>query len=292
MLLDGLLSKIGFSEEDCKDYQKYRQAVDGEVFSLAEKYRIGELHFQEAIEIIKQKEKPEKNLYPSFLIFLLESTDWVYENYQKAGIKEEVFYHSMRDFKYKLDECRRVKGKFGTFVPEWYQRFMELGRFGLGRLQYDVASYDREDITIDGYTVAEGDFILNCHIPSSGPLVPKLCIDSFKDAYGMFQDRLKDGILVIKCCSWLLYPPYQTVFGETSNIYQFAKNFHMVSHRDFDVFAAAWLLFDREYDGDVEKLPADTSLRRKMIAYIKEGGSFGDGTGIILFDGEKVLTRR
>ena len=43
----------------------------------------------------------------------------------------------------------------------------------------------------------------------------------------------------------------------------------------------------------VSQLPRDTTLRRNMVRYIENGGGFGFGFGVILYDGEqkKIINR-
>ena len=155
--------------------------------------------------------------------------------------------------------------------------------------QYNCGVYV---VTVDDFTLNKGDFVLRCHIPSGGPLKPELCRESFQIAYEFFTDRLKDGILPIVCRSWLLYPDYTDVFGENSNTVDFAKNFKIISVHETEGFDEAWRVFGVDYEGDVSKLPTDTTLQRNFIEYIKEGKAFGGGTGVLLFDGKEVLTRR
>ena len=68
---------------------------------------------------------------------------------------------------------------------------------------------------------------------------------------------------------------------------------------DFEIFRIdhsgkfdEWRVFGKEYDIYKDVLPTDTRLQRNFVEYIKNGGTLGGGDGIILFNGEKVLTRR
>ena len=57
---------------------------------------------------------------------------------------------------------------------------------------------------------------------------------------------------------------------------------------DFDVFTSGeysnyseiWRLFDTEYDGDPDHLPANTSLRRAYVDLIRRGEKTGWGKGV------------
>ena len=56
------------------------------------------------------------------------------ERYQRNGMPEELFYHTMSDLRYKLTECMEVYGLVGNFVPWWYYGFFDCSRVALGRL--------------------------------------------------------------------------------------------------------------------------------------------------------------
>ena len=39
----------------------------------------------------------------------------------------------------------------------------------------------------------------------------------------------------------------------------------------------------------LDYVPQDTRLRRNFLHYFREGGTLGEGHGILLFDGEKLI---
>ncbi len=289
MLVPNLLCEIGFTKEEQETYCYYKNMIGKTVDEPARKYMLGITSFEETVESLNCE---CINQYTLHLLFLLECTSYLLDNYTLNGIDRNIFVDSMKDIKYKLDECKKVKNVFGTFVVNWYKGFFEMTRFALGRLQYDVTVHVGDSFELDGFAVKEGDFELNCHIPSAGPFTGKKVTDSLKRAYNFFNDRLKDGILPVRCNSWLLFPPYSKVFGEKSNTLDFVRNFKIYSVTEKDEFGDAWRVFNADYDGDVAKLPSETTMQRSFINYIANGGTFGTAKGIILFDGEDVLTRK
>ena len=291
MLSENIINESCFSDEDRQNYNRYKDKIGDNLTETVNMYMDRKIHMQTALDKIHDIDFGDLNEYTVDLFFVLECTHILGKKYEAEGIGREIFRYMVEDIKYKLDECIRVKNTFGTFVVDWYPGFMELTRVALGRLQYDIIEYDGECITTYGFTLNKGDFALKCHIPSGGPLKPELCIESFKMAYGFFRDKLKNGILPILCRSWLLYPGYRNAFGESSNTVDFVKNFKMLSVHETEKFNEAWRVFGTDCDGDISKLPANTTLQRNFIKYIKAGRSFGGGTGIILYDGKKVLTR-
>lgn len=292
MLVKNLLSEIGFTNDEQKSFYEYKNIIGRKTDNYAEAFMHRNISFNEALAEVRKFQSRKLHQYTIDLLFILDCTGYLLEKYEADGISKNIFIDSMKDIKYKLEECIRVKNIFGTFVAEWFEGFFCLKRFALGRLQYDVQTYDGSAITINDYTIHKGDFILNCHIPSSGPLASELCMESFKTAYKFFKDKLSNDILPIGCDSWLLYPPYRKVFGEKSNISDFASNFEIVKVKNAEKFYDMWRVFGaKAEDGDINNLPANTSMQRNFIDYIKEWPSFGTAEGIILFDGEKVLTR-
>lgn len=144
---------------------------------------------------------------------------------------------------------------------------------------------------IGDYIINKGDFVLKCHIPSGAPLLREQCLESFKMAYEFFKEKIKDNILLIQYGSWLLFPDYQPVFKENSkNIYAFAQNYHIYGSKYYDEFRNGWRIFNVPVtEENINELPTDTRLQRGFLQYLKNGGKHGDGLGVILFDGVKIL---
>lgn len=294
MLTQGLLKKIGFTDEQILEYNKYDAIYGEEAEKYAAMFMVDKADYKETLEKLHNHIGNAVHTYTLDLIFVLHCSEFLRLEYLKNNINEELFYNAMNDITYKLRECLSVKKVFGhSNVANWYYGFFVLKRFALGRLQYDILEFPEEDITILGKVIKKGSFVLGCHIPSSGRLTQELCLDSYKKAYEFFKDRLgDDGILVIRCASWLLYEPYLNVFGATSNTGLFMRNFKVYSNLERESFQNGWRLFgvDCPADVDPDTLPSDTTMRRSFIDYMKKGGSHGVGIGAILFDGEKILT--
>ena len=92
------------------------------------------------------------------------------------------------------------------------------------------------------------------------------------------------------CCgSWLLYPRHREFLPEKSNILRFLDDFEIVSWAEKENFGDAWRVFGRYSELPVEQLPRDTSLRRAYADWLAAGNKTGDGYGLFLFDGEKIV---
>lgn len=293
---DYILNELCFDDEDRREYYEYDDIIGGRIQGLAERFMNREIPFEEAVRLARETCPDEISEHTCDLFFVLECAALLEKKYEEKAFDKELFTGVVRDIKCKIDECRKTKNVFGTFVIEWYKGFFELTRFSLGRLQYDKARCDRDwkdkdSGVIGDFTLNDGDFVLACHIPSSGPLKAESVIESLKIAYDFFGDSIKDGIMPVVCSSWLLYPDYQDVFGRESNIGNFARNFKIRKVHHSDKFTDAWRVFGMDYDNNLSKLPSETSLQKKFIEYMKTKNQFGVGRGILLFDGNRVLTR-
>ena len=196
--------------------------------------------------------------------------------YLESGVKEKIFWDTAVDFRCKIEECKRVYGVWGIFAFEWYRFLFEAKIFKLGRLEFER----REDGNI------------GIHIPSCGPLDYEEVLDSYRRAYAFFGG-FEGEPMPLLCHSYLLFPAYQeNVFAETSNIHRFVKDFQIIRVDESKVFRDAWRVYGTFYNGDVSVLPQNTSLQRAFTAYIKKGGAFGVGLGLLLIDGKTVRTDR
>jgi hypothetical protein len=181
-------------------------------------------------------------------------------------------------------ECKTVKGVWGTFVGWWYHEFFRLARFGLGRLQYEKVPFRCEEY----HGIKKGDIVFNCHIPSSGPLLREEVIDSLKKAHAFYRDELKDGIFILVCSSWLLYPPMYEVFPENGNLRKFYELFVVIEAKEVETELSLWRIFGVEQT-PIKDLPENSSLQRRLKQHLLQGGTMGSGYGVLLFDGEKIL---
>ncbi len=303
MLTKELLEKIGFKKEDAdyiielnqKNLHKIKPLVEEYTMALGDnpflKYKDGKrkesLRRTEAfIEGVREK-LPELDEKTARLLGWVNSIPKLYKNYKKHEISEDVFFSSMRDFTYKLKECKDVYGTFGLFT-DWFFLFFDLKMFALGRLQYEVCEFLYDEYSCQEFTLKKGDTVYYCHIPSSGSLTTNLCMDSFRKAYEFFKPQLEGDIIPIISYTWLFYKPYlDKVFLKGSNVEKFVNLFDIIdSKSDGNRFDDCWRVFNKMYDGTTRGLPSDNTLRRNFIKYIDDGGDFGGGYGVILYNGK------
>ena len=162
-------------------------------------------------------------------------------------------------------------------------------RFALGRLQYELCELS-SDYTVGGRVLKAGTLAANCHIPSSGrPFDEAARLASYKRAWEFFRERFPDGVMPITCYSWLLFPENEKIMPEGSNIVSFMKEFAIRKVIYDEKGSDLWRIFGKHYNGELSTFPADTRMRRNYLKWLTDGNMAGQGYGIFLFDGEKMV---
>lgn len=200
------------------------------------------------------------------------------ERYKEHGIDMEIYKSSMLDLKYKVDECKIVKGITGSFVAWWFDRFFDLKRFGIGRLQFEIIEFG-EHYEKDGKVLTPESKVINVHIPRTlTPLDEKSCDEALCRAKEFFKDKVGENCAFV-CDSWLLWPENKDILPPYTNIYKFMMRFDIIRARINKGKEDLWRLFDTD-EKNYTRLPADTSARRAYIAHLKNGGKMGSGYGV------------
>lgn len=199
--------------------------------------------------------------------------------YAERGISEEIYRNSMNDLRYKLEECKLVYGIIGSFVAPWFSGFFNLTRFAIGRLQFEVidfgATYEK-----NGHTLTPKSRVVNVHIPRSGePLTEEACREAYARAKAFFGAEVGDPCPFV-CSSWLLYPEHEHILPKHTNTYRFFKSFDLFASGIDKGRGNLWRLFDT-MEQRVDRLPADTSMRRAYVEHLKQGGKLGWGRGVL-----------
>lgn len=227
-------------------------------------------------------EKSGENRYACDMVFLLRAAAPLYDKYVEKGYSDELFYHTMSDLRVKLFECKEVNGVWGMEPTSWFKKYYMLERFRLGRMQYD-----KKEFPIDRYkdVLKMGDTIISCHIPSDGPLLVEDAKESLRMAYRFFPEERRDGKLAVCCFSWLLFAPLLQNYNENSNIKKFYNLFENIENWEDESNANFWHVFGVKYSPEaLENAPQDNSLRRAIVSHLKNGGTMGNGAGIIFVD--------
>ena len=198
--------------------------------------------------------------------------------YMEKGIDAEIFKNSVLDLKWKLEECKAVKGVCGTFVESWFGGFLNLKLFALGRLQFEI-SLIKMDYEKNGVKFEKGiSKVINVHIPRTGtPLDKEGCDKSYMQAKEFFKDEVGEACAFV-CHSWLLFPKNKELLPQSTNTHRFMSEFETLDW-GYNDGQDLWRLFDT-LEQNPERLPANGTLRRCYVEYLKSGGRVGWGYGI------------
>lgn len=254
----------------------------------------GTLNFGAEVEALREiSEESGVHEYACNMLHLLSLCPALRQRYARLGLSDGLFIDTVQDLRFKLTECRLCYGIWGTFVPEWFERFFgKLDRFFFSRLQFEPSEL-AADCTVDGIELKKGARVLNVHIPRTGtPLGHGAVLESYKRAADFYADLFPDGRVLFVCSSWLLFPKHKEVLRPDSNIMLFAADYTVISTKYYGDGSNLWRLFDKPYSGDPNDLPADSSLRRAYIDWIKKGERLGSSYGVIIYDKLKERLRQ
>lgn len=282
-----LLSKIGVDKSDVEYILRADEACGDAIDKISKAYFAKKIEMKDALEQVATYATEDFHKYVLNLLFWLHTVPMMAVEYEKRGLPEDLLYETMSDLSTKMRECRELRGCTGI-EETWYFLFTDIKLFSMGRLQFKKDEFLHTHYSNHGITIQKGDRVYACHIPSSGKLSRELYLDSFQRAYEFYKPELNGTVIPIVCASYLFYPPYmEKVFPEKSNIRRFANEFDLLLTRKYQTFGDCWRIFNRRFEGTTKGLPTDNELRRNFVKYIDEGGDFGYGYGILLYDGEK-----
>ena len=130
--------------------------------------------------------------YTVWLLLYILMSKCLSERYREKGISENIWKESIRDLKYKAEECRIIKGIHGTFVADWFPRIFHLRCFAFGRLQFELSRFWEDPfICKNGTVITKGERVLAVHIPrSNSPFSKEACDDSYRRAADFFCKRI------------------------------------------------------------------------------------------------------
>ncbi len=221
------------------------------------------------------------------MAFCLYCVDRMYDIYMEKGLSDKVYLDSLIDLRVWALTCMRNYGEWGMQEFDWLVHALRGKVIRLGRLQFEETKleycpvYDKHDVCIK-----EDEPAIGVHIPEDGPFTPEQTLDSLKQAYAYF------GNPVFICESWLLYPPQYDFLKPTSNIIKFMDHFDVVYVKELTNRQDMWRVFGMRDSYDPKDLPRETSLQRGYAEHLEKTGVNGWGYGVLIFDGERILTQK
>lgn len=142
----------------------------------------------------------------------------------------------------------------------------------------------RESITLDldEWTpiLAQGDPIVEIHIPEDGPMDFAACGECLEEMIRDFTTYFPDKpFRAFVSGSWLLDPQFQDGMRESSNICRFQRECYLYPIGPGNGRSGFFRLFTSD---DIPSLPRDTNMRRTYLDLLESGGKWRGG-GMMLF---------
>ena len=155
-------------------------------------------------------------------------------------------------------------------------------------MQYHFIDFGRE-IEYCGIKLYAKSRVINIHIPEGDTLTTEKRLDSYKKAYNFFKQT---GHAVFVCDSWLLYPDNLNILPENSNTSDFLLDFQPLDIRQTYDFGDGWRIFGVGKSSlRPAELPRETSMQKAFAEWFDKGKKAGNAYCILIFDGEKIVTR-
>ncbi|MBY8880296.1 acyltransferase domain-containing protein [Actinacidiphila acidipaludis] len=210
--------------------------------------------------------------------------------HRRLGVPEDVTRATFADLGEKLRLYRLAHGLGGFDRQAWLVRHFRGTLFRLGRLQFDRARLDAAGYggTPDGGGPADGEPVLEVHVPGDGPLTPEACADSYGRARTFFARHFPaERYAYATCRSWLLDDQLAAYLPPASNIIRFQRRHRLFgAHADCDDDVLGFVFHlppgtsgppgVRGPDGtdhrpDLDRLPQDSTLQRAITAHLRSG---------------------
>ena len=248
-------------------------------------YKSGVVNYDAAIDKVKDLAGEKKiSFFALALLYLIFIAEYLKIRYKKAGISENIWRDTISDLKYKAFDTKALYGVWGMKSVAFEKGVFEMKTFGFGKLQFKIekflGNYHKNGLHLEKHTP-----VLYVHVPKTGE---KLDYEGVQSAYKraaeffktQFRDIFKDRPMVFAFHSWLLFEKWKEVLSPQSNLMRFCGDYDVFATGEYEDYSTAWRIFDCPYEGDISKMPQDTSLRRACAQIIQREEKLGWGWGV------------
>lgn len=212
------------------------------------------------------------------LCALAATADDVLAYQARRGLPVNLGVRTLNDLGQQVMKHRHVHGETGLHNEGWLRTVWSGDFLWLGRLQFEPKL---SALGVEGGPLRR---VLSVHIPQSGPLTPAAVDASFASASATYRTHL--GHLGVPaafiCDSWLLDPTLGGLLPGT-NLASFTQRWTPWACADGD-WSAGYFAFDVDTPGrqrpDPDALPADSTLRRRLVEHWRAGGHIRQCVGV------------
>lgn len=210
----------------------------------------------------------------------LADTPRIRRKHEALGIPDEISIDTLSDLGVHLRHHHRMFDSFGFLEAAWMGLHFAGNLYRLGRLQFELGSWRVPVHESASCPLADGEPILDVHIPDIGPFGPDACDESIARAREFFPRFFPDfDYRAFGCWSWLLDPQLAEYLSPESNIMRFQKRFEPVKTAQQHDGPAVMFVFRMHPDTPIEDLPQRTSLERAVVRHIQSGGRWNSCLG-------------
>jgi hypothetical protein len=196
------------------------------------------------------------------------------EAHARRGVPEAVSRATLADVGRHVRIARRLYGVRACIEQHWLQAHLRAILYDLGRLQFNLARLALQQGELDeaGIDASPGTFVVETHIPETGPLDTDSVDASLERAQGFFAAHFPElgTIRYATCESWLLDPQLSELVPG-SNIARFGARYRLFGPARVSDQSALDFVF-RAPTTPRDELPRDTRLQRGLLDHLAAGG--------------------
>lgn len=207
--------------------------------------------------------------------------------YQPLQIPRQVYTETMRGFSIFMTEQMQRYQDTNFNRGFWCWRFTAGLEYRLGTLQYEMCAFKPEGKATE---IPEGAPVISIHIPSDAVLTEDRLHSSYRAAHQFFARYYPAyQYQAAYTNTWLLAPSLDALLAPSSKILVFRQDYRVLwdePQRD-DVLE---FVFGRR-DLPLAQLPQNTSLQRKIMAVLQQGGQVGAAFGVLQHGGQAFTAK-
>jgi hypothetical protein len=198
--------------------------------------------------------------------------------YRQHEVGMDVVADTLADVGHHVALHRRATGAFGLDAGPWISAHFGGGLFRLGRLQFMLRRRRLREPAPPGHE--RDPWLLDVHIPATGPMLPGAVSRGFDRATGFFPRHFpQQPVTVAVCHSWLLDPYLSDHLADDANLVAFQEAWTAYGSRDNAPDDPLWFLFHTRDLTKVPALPRKSTLQRVVLERIEAGGTWQRGHG-------------
>lgn len=265
--LPALLVHLGFHDDDAVEMVAQASAVRRRPRELAVVSRCATL-LAEGVGALRPGSAPDPwedlpdGREDLALLALLTAVPLVRAEHARRRVPDVVSWGSLADLGQQVHVNRITHGRFGLDTYGWMRTAWSGGLMWLGRLQHVPKA------TTSGW-------VLDVHIPRTGPLTPVEVDSSFAAAVPFFRRHFPEyPPTSFACTSWLLDPALAELLPG-SNLARFQQRWTLAGTGYQADESVLYFAFNRRVDPDqpidLDALQPTTTLQRAVVEHLRSG---------------------